>query len=147
MKKLLTVLYSIMLGLNSFGFSAKNVNEKVLQIFRESFPRAEHVVWSENHETYTVSFVEEGIRSSIIYDKNGEFLEATRYYEELELPLYLLYRIKERYPDKKIFGITEISTPDEVMYYVKMVDSKIWLTLRIDSVGRMTLVEKYRKAA
>jgi hypothetical protein len=136
-----------MLGLNSFGFNAKNVNEKVLQIFKQSFPRAEHVAWSESRETYSVNFVEEGIRTSVIYDKNGEFLEATRYYEELNLPLYLLYRIKERYPDKKIYGITEVSTPDEILYYVKMVDSKIWLTLRIDSEGRMILIEKFRKAA
>ena len=147
MKKILAVVYSLMIGLNSFGFNTRTINEKVLQSFRESFPRAAHVAWTESRDTYTVYFIEEGIRTNITYDKNGEFLTATRYYDELNLPYYLLVNLKKRYPDKKIFGITEISTPDEVLYYVKMVDSKIWLTVRLDSEGAITLIEKYRKAS
>lgn len=146
MKKIFVLFYSVILGLNSLGASAKNVNEKVLQVFKESFPKAEQVIWTEAKGTYTVQFVEEGVRSNITYDENGNFIQSVRYYQEQNLPYYLVVNLKKKYPDKKIFGITELSMNQEIEYYVKLVDAKIWLTLKLDSEGQITMIEKFKKA-
>jgi hypothetical protein len=147
MKKIFAVLYSALIGLNSFGSATKNVNEKVLQVFKESFPSAKQVVWTESGDTYTVYFWEDAVRIHITYDKNGGFISSYRYYQESNLPYYLLTSLKRKFPDKKIFGVTELSTDGEIVYYVKMEDEKIWLTVKLDSDGRLSFVEKFKKAS
>jgi hypothetical protein len=147
MKKIIALFYPVLLGLHSMGFGTKNVNEKVLQIFKESFPSAKEVVWTESGDSYTVNFLEGSIRTRITYDKDGGFISSLRYYQENNLPYYLLANLKRKFPEKKIFGITEVATEDEIEYYVKMEDGKVWLTVKLDSEGHLSFVEKYRKAS
>ena len=145
MKNLLALVYSFAIGATAFAFAEKNVSEKVLQLFKQSFPNAEQVVWKEYPETYVVNFLEDGIRSSVIYEKDGTFKTSTRYYQQQNLPYYLLYNIKKRYPDKKIFGVTEISTIMEIQYYIKLEDASVWTTIKMDCEGNLQVVEKVKK--
>jgi hypothetical protein len=92
-----------------------------------------------------VNFMEDGIRNAIIYEKDGTFRSSTRYYKEQNLPYYLLVNIRKRYPDKKIFGVTEISSISEIEYYIKMEDAAVWTTIKMDSEGNLVLVEKLKK--
>ncbi len=147
MKKVFFLLYSLVIGVNSFADDSRNINQKLLQSFRERFPNAEQVVWNELADTYLVNFVEEGVRSHITYRKDGEFVSSTRYYLERNLPYYLLINIRKKYPDKKIYGVTEISSPSGIEYYVKMEDARIWITLVSDGQGNLRVVEKFRKAS
>ena len=147
MKKFFSFVSAIIIGLQSFSLPPRNVNEKVLQTFNENFPNAEQVNWKEYPETYVVNFVEDGIRSSIIYEKDGGFISATRYYQERNLPYYLLVNVRKKYPDKRVYGVTEISTISGVEYFLKMEDANIWITVKVDSEGNLTLVEKYKKAS
>jgi len=147
MKKIIAFFYPMLVGLHSLGFGTKNVNEKVLQIFKESFPSAKEVVWKESGDSYTVYFLEDSIRTRITYDKDGGFINSMRYYREHNLPYYLLASLKRKFPEKKIFGITEVAIEDEIEYYVKLEDAKVWLTVKLDSEGHLSLIEKYRKAS
>jgi len=147
MKQFFVLIYSLIVGANSFAGNAKNINEKLIQSFKESFPGAQQVAWEELSETYVVNFVEDGVRSNIIYLKDGTFLRSTRYYQERTLPYYLLVNIKKKYADKKIFGITEISTITNIEYYIKLEDAKVLITIRVDGDGNLNMVEKYRKAS
>ena len=45
-----------------------------------------------------------------------------------------------------MFGVTEVTFSNEVVYYVKLQDEKTWITLKIDGVGNAEVVEKYKKA-
>lgn len=146
MKKLLALFSSFVIGLHSFAIPPRSVDDKLLQTFKESFPNAEQVNWKELPETYVVNFFEEGIRSAIIYGKDGSFISSTRYYAERNLPYYILINIKKKYPGKQIFGVTEVSTPSGINYYIKMEDANVWNTFKIDSDGNLTLVEKLKKA-
>lgn len=145
MKSLFALFYSIVIGVSSLAYPSKVVNDKLLQSFKESFPNAEQVTWKELPETYIVNFVEDGIRNSITYEKDGTFKSSTRYYLEQNLPYYLLVNIRKRYPDKKIFGITEIATVEDIQYYIKMEDASVWTTIKMDSEGNLVLVEKLKK--
>ena len=147
MKRVFALIYSVVIGFSSMAFPNKNVNEKLLQTFKESFPNAEQVSWKELTETYVVNFVEDGIRNAIIYEKNGTFISSTRYYQERNLPYYLLVNIKKRYPEKKILGVTEFSTTTDISYYLQLEDKTVVTTIKMDSEGNLVMVEKLKKAS
>jgi hypothetical protein len=85
-----------------------------------------------------------------VYLKDGKVTEYTRYYLESNLPFLIHSRVKKAYPEKKIFGIVEVSTMTEtgasnVEYFIKLEDEKTWLTVKSDIDGNLTVTEKYRK--
>src|SRR5215467_3975954 len=129
------VILSMCLALGLGAFARVTVNDKVLKSFKETFPKAEQVTWEEFSDTYIVNFVDMGIRERISYDKDGNFLTATRYYTEENLPLNVLCKIKKKYPNQKVFGVTEIDSEAGVDYYVKLEDNENWTTVKSDSGG------------
>jgi len=154
MKKLFIIFSALLI---SFSLIARDrdpggIDEKLLQSFNTSFPTAEQVHWYEMPKAYVVNFVSGGIRSRVVYLKDGKVSEFTRYYLEGNLPFLIRSRVKEAYADKKIFGVVEVTTVTEggnnstVVYYVKLEGDKYWLTVKSDNEGNLVVVEKYRKA-
>jgi hypothetical protein len=143
-----TLLSVVALAYNNTG----DVNEKVLQSFRAGFPHAESVTWEELPKNYVVNFTDDMVRTKIIYQKNGDFVSSVRYYTERTLPSYLRLLVKEEYPGKEIFGITEIAAVTdennhvETVYYIKLTDAKHWINIRMDSNGDITEQGRYKKA-
>ena len=138
-------LLTIAFGFQVFATNAKDVSEKVIQAFKKTFPLAEKVNWQEFTDRYMVNFEESHIRVVVDYDKDGNYLSSKRYYQEDNLPINILYKIRKKYADKKIFGVTELSTELNTEYYVKLEDDKYWTTVKVDSGGRMETVEKFEK--
>jgi hypothetical protein len=145
MKKYLFIVYFLTISLLSIAGS-KSINEKLVQSFRETYPNAVQVSWKEYPETYAVYFAEEGIKATIIFKKDGTFLKSTRYYKEEFLPFYLVAAIKEKFPEERIYGITEITSPFSIEYYIKLEDRDNWRTVKLESDGSMKVVEKFKKA-
>lgn len=124
---------------------ADDPTEKVLKNFHSTFAAAKQVKWME-HETYfDVSFVQSNIRSNVRYDKLGNFLNCTRYYSEPQLPVNIACKLKSKHAGKTVFGITEVTTSEEITYYVKMFDNKNWYCIKVDGSGQTEVTEKYRK--
>lgn len=142
MKKVLAVICSMMFIAGAYAFE---VNEKVLKSFNETFSLAEEVKWEEYKTYYTVSFVHSGIRSKVNYDKDGRMLGSIRYYAPQMLPLNIYNKLKLDYSKKELFGVTEVTFGTDVTYFVKMHDSKNWITVKIDPLGNSVVHEKYRK--
>lgn len=145
MKKFFVLAYLLIATVSSFA-NNNNINEKLLKTFRERFPNAEQVIWKETPENYIVNFMESGIRNNIVFEKNGALIRSTRYYQEEYLPYNLLLNLRNEYPDKKIFIVIEISTPSDLVYYIKLEDPRTWLTVKLDIDARFTVVEKFRKS-
>lgn len=158
MKKIFVAAVAIVIGLQLFAYpttsvvkenvepSASVVNEKLLKNFKENFPNAEKVRWQESKDLFEVTFVEAGILTRITYDKSGEFNGSLRYYTEKYLPYYLINVVKGKYPQQKIYGVTELTNSSGIVYYVKLEGAKYWLNLVLTSDGGITVEEKYRKA-
>lgn len=142
MKKVLAIICSMMFVVGAYAFE---VNEKVLRSFNETFSLAEEVKWEEYKTYYTVSFVHAGVRSKVNYDKDGKMLGSIRYYAPQMLPLNVYNRLKMEYSKKELFGVTEVTFGTDVTYFVKMQDSKNWITVRIDASGNSSIHEKYKK--
>ncbi len=121
-------------------------NEKVLKTFHTTFSHAQRVKWMEHEDFFDVSFVQSGIQSNVRYDKSGAFLSCTRYYNEQQLPVNILCKLKDRWSDRKVFGVTEVTSQDNINYFVKMYDNKNWYSVKVSDDGQMEVVEKYKKA-
>jgi hypothetical protein len=58
-------------------------------------------------------------------------------------PFWKLYK---RFREKNIFGIIEINTEEtETCYYVKLEDSKVWVTVKCSANGILAVIEKLNK--
>ena len=121
------------------------VNEKLLYSFNKAFPLAENVKWSDDAKGYFVSFTQFGISSKVVYDPQGDFVYALRYYKEENLPVSTLLAVRERFPGKKISGVTEESTQDNITYHVRLEDTKSWYGIAVTPSGSVTVEEHFKK--
>ena len=142
MKKVFAIVCSMLLVAGAYAFE---VNEKVLKSFKETFNAAEDVKWEEYKTHYSVSFVHTGIRSKVNYDKNGYMIGAIRYYAPQNLPLNIYNTLKKEYSQKELYGVTEVTYGADVSYFIKMQDSKYWITIKMDASGNSSIHEKYKK--
>ena len=142
MKKIIALVSGCLLTAASFAYDP---NTKVLKAFSETFATAQNVKWQEFANYYSVSFLYSGGLSKINYDKEGIILGSTRYYDPSALPLNIFTKLKRENPRQELFGVTEITVGDDMVYFVKMEDAKSWITLKVDSSGDSQVYEKYRK--
>ena len=144
-KSLFAVLFLLSVSAGVFANEGFTINEKLLQTFKQTFPDAQQVKWMEQEDKYTVNFKENGILTKIDYDKEGNFISSLRYYTEKNLPINILVKLQKRYADKKVFGVTEMTTDAVVDYYIKLEDATNWITVKSNADGNMSVVEKYKK--
>ncbi len=144
MKKLLFTAATLV-SLLSFATPPADVNAKVLKAFNESFTHAQNVVWNEGKGYYDVSFRQNDIQTRVRYDSKGNFIQSIRYYNEQQLPLNVLARLKKQYNGKKVFGVTEMTTTSEIIYRIVLEDEKNWLIVHADAAGSIEEIEKYKK--
>ncbi len=147
MKKVFLFSALLLFAAGSFAHApSPNVNEKVLKVFAETFTEAQNVNWTEMEDIYMVRFTNQGIRTTVKYDADGNFVSSLRYYECDQLPVDIQCKLKKKYPTKKMFGVTEYVVGDDLNYYVKLEDDKTWTTVKIDNYRNMQVTESYKKA-
>jgi len=146
-KLLFASLCLLSLSAGAFANDGFTISEKLLKTFKQTFPDAEQVKWMEQTDKYTVNFKENGILTKIDYDKEGNFLSSIRYYTEKNLPVNIICKLQKKYADKKVFGVTEMTTEGTVEYYIKLEDETNWITVKSNVDGNLQVVEKYKKAS
>ena len=147
MKKVLFAAGLLLYVTAAFAVDPPEVSEKVLNAFKQTFYNPKEVAWyAGDNGSYEVYFKCGDITSKVWYDKEGNITTAYRYYSESSLPPVILGKIKMKYSDKTVFGVTEISNDAGVYYYVKLEDAKNWITIKADALGVLEVYEKLRKA-
>jgi len=151
MKKLI-ILFSILFGLNAMAHTPGEIDKKLLQSFDSSFPHATEVAWQDVGEAYEVYFIQNGIRSKILYSKDLTLVQLTRYYKKEHLPYGIDYLLEKAFPRQRVFGVTETSTifqPDNrvsVEYLVILEDNARWYHVKMNQDGSFSMIRKLRKA-
>jgi len=151
MKKLTVMFIALAISAVTFASDPGGIDEKLIQSFQSTFPKAEQVNWYELQSAYVVNFVENGIRGRIEYRKDGSSTQYTRYYTEQNLPFVVQSNIKKAYPGKTIYGVIEVSTVSQssnhskVDYYVKMQDARYWTMVKADMDGNASILETFKK--
>jgi hypothetical protein len=123
------------------------INEKVMSAFTQSFPQATNVKWYEDKDHYEVYFDKDDIKCRIDYDFDGNVLNTRRDYLEKDLNPFIKTRVLKEYNGKSIYGITEITSADEMYYIIILQDNRHWYHVKSDVTGQMAIVERYNKAA
>ena len=72
-------------------------------------------------------------------------LSTTRYYTEQNLSPAIRAKVNEKYPGKKIFGITEVSNSENLTYNIVLEDEKYWYNIESDATGIIKLNKKLEK--
>jgi hypothetical protein len=145
MKKLI-IFTCLFAALSTKAFTPPEVNEKVLKAFSETFMKATDIVWHEVQNFYEASFIQSEIISRAIYDQDGNLVRTTRYYSQENLPINILTKLQKRFAGKSVYGVTELSTEDQVSYHITMQDEKNWYIIKADNWGGLELEQKYKKA-
>ena len=145
MKKVLLFACICMIAASSFANTPPIVSEKALKAFKATFADAENVVWTDAANSYTVKFTQLGINTFVKYDEEGNFVSSRRYYNAELLPIDIQCKLKKKFADKTIFGVTEFIVGDDISYYVKLEDAKTWTTVKIDNTRNMEITEKFGK--
>jgi hypothetical protein len=143
MKKLILSFVTVV-ALATAAFALPN--EKVLRSFNATFSSPKGVEWFETGKTFEARFVQNDIRTIAQYDADGKFLGSLRYYTEKNLPFYISSAIKSKYPDRKIYGVSEQVKDDVLTYFVKLESATHWYTLQVSAEGNMEITEKFKKA-
>jgi len=145
MKKLI-ILTCLFATLSVAASNPPEVNEKVLKAFNETFMKATDVVWNEMQNFYEARFKQSEIITRAVYDTEGNLLRTTRYYSQENLPINILTKLKKKFAGKSIYGVTELSTEEEVSYHITLQDEGNWYQVTADNYGNLELSKKFKKA-
>jgi hypothetical protein len=143
MKKMLFLLLILASGI---VYASPVIDEKILNTFKGAFPKAETVSWYKDGNTYLVYFTNDQVKCRMWYDASGEVLKTIRYYDEQNLCPFILTKVKQKYADKKVYGVTEVSSNEGVKYNIVLEDEKKWYHVSVDFYGTLRLDKKYNKA-
>ena len=147
MKKIIfACLVTIASSTSIFAAPASLVTEKVLKVFHEAFPEVKQSSWYTFDNYYEVYFTNPDNSSCRIdYSPDGILLSTTRYYTEQNLSPAIRAKVNEKYPGKKIFGVTEVSNSEKVTYNIVLEDDKNWYNIESDATGFIRLNKKLEK--
>ncbi|HVZ95281.1 MAG TPA: hypothetical protein VG847_00295 [Chitinophagaceae bacterium] len=147
MKKILALcLVAMTLSATAFANPTSAVTEKVLKVFHAAFPEAKHTTWYAFENYYEVYFKDtENSSCRIDYTPDGDVICTTRYYAGEDLSPAIRAKVSEKFPDKKIYGVTEVSNTEKLAYHIVLEDEKNWYNIESDATGNIRLDQKMDK--
>ena len=139
------LLTALLVVLSAAATTPPEVNEKVIKAFNETFSEAENVKWQERANLFQADFKISEIAVRAIYADDGSLLQTVRYYTEKNLPSNILAKVKTRYENKQVFGVTEIVNDNEVSFHIVLKDEKHWYWIKSDPYGNMEQTQKLKR--
>ncbi len=144
MKKLFISAACILVFFFSMASEPLTVNEKVLQAFNGTFQNVQNIKWYKHKNSYEVYFQQNQIRTQVHYNDDGVIMQTIRYYQEQQLPLNILNRVRKQYSSKKIYGVTEVGNETDIVYQIILEDEKSWLIINSDPYANFNQVDKFK---
>lgn len=118
---------------------------KLIQKFKETFPNAENVKWSDDAKGYYVSFHQHGNFEKVFYNKEGDFICSWRYTDGSDLPTNILLQLKHKFGESAINGVTELTREEGTVYEIKLSTKDKWYSVQVTSDGNFADIKKYKK--
>ncbi|MBO9618947.1 MAG: hypothetical protein J7539_07925 [Niabella sp.] len=148
--KLFILTAALALGFNAMAANSNpvtnpTVNEKVLKTFHQVFADAQNVQWNATPNYSEASFNSGAATARVIISNNGQLVRTIRYYKENNLPSNILYKVKNKYEGKEIFGVTEITNEAGTEYEIVVRDSQKMYTVTVDTDGTMAQTGKFNR--
>ncbi|PVD52095.1 hypothetical protein DC498_11965 [Terrimonas sp.] len=136
----------IFLGITATAASRVTpVNEKVRKTFNEVFSNASTPAWNVSGDYYEASFVNASVKTRALFDSKGRLVQTIRYYTENGLPSNVLYKVKQKYAQKKMCGVIEITNSAGINYRIVLKDDKKYMHINADTNGETETVAVYAR--
>lgn len=120
------------------------VNAKALRNFAREFKDAADAKWFEVNNGYVAYFQQNGAKVRAYYTKKGNPECTARDYTEAALPREIRHLVKSKFYDYGIYCITEISTNEGSVYFIKLEGKDSWKTLRV-AANEVEVRDEYLK--
>jgi hypothetical protein len=129
MKKIVAIILSITFLVNTaFAPVPFSNEERVLQVFNESFKNVQDLKWFNSGDSFTAYFTTNNIRTKITYDGSGRFQSSRRVVPLEYLPLNVVSEVKTKFCGKDIKEIVEFVEDNQVSYSIRIEDEiNCWL--------------------
>jgi len=145
-RAIMTALIVAAAQLSAFASPDPSVSEKVLQAFRQTFATVREVTWSESNGNYEARFTFNDLATRVVYDKDGNTIRTIRYYQEAQLPLNILAKVKSSYAGQKIHSVTEVTAEGITEYHLVLESASTWTMIMADQSGSLSVQKKMNKA-
>ncbi|ATL46341.1 hypothetical protein COR50_03655 [Chitinophaga caeni] len=151
MKKLIAILSiaTLLIANSTFAKDSKSIsNQKVMDTFNEEFVGASDVTWytSDSKDSYVARFTIKETKVTAHFDKHGNLLATSRYISDSDLPLPVITRLMNRYPNENIRNIVEYTVSGQVSYVITLENTTQWKVVKAHPGGALSIMQKLRKA-
>ena len=126
--------------------SDENVNQKVLNAFKEEFNSAREVEWTTGSNYYKATFVYNEKHVFAYYNENGELLGLTRYLSPVDLPMNLQKNLKNDFQGYWISDLFEIAKNDGTAYFLTLENADTKVVLKSTDSSNWSVYSKVKKA-
>jgi hypothetical protein len=144
MKKMITTLAIAFSSLFAFA-GETNVNQKVLDAFKNEFTTATEVEWSAGFDYYKATFNYNGKYVYAYFNEDGEMLGMARNMSPIDLPLALQNNLKKSYEGFWVSDLFEAVKNENTNYYITLENADTKLVLK-SSGNSWNVYSKTRKS-
>ena len=121
------------------------VNQRLYDAFRKSFPEAENLAWYKYDREYLAKFIIKDMNHNALFRQKGSMVYDISYGFENNLPNDTKDLVNRSYDNYKIIRAINVKAGGRNIWIVKLEGMKKYLTLRIED-QEIDEVESYFKA-
>lgn len=121
------------------------VNQRLYDAFRKSFPEAENLAWYKYDREYLAKFIIKDMSHNALFRQKGSMVYDISYGFENNLPNDTKDLVNRSYDNYKIIRAINVKAGGRNIWIVKLEGMKKYLTLRIED-QEIDEVESYFKA-
>lgn len=121
------------------------VNQRLYDAFRKSFPEAENLAWYKYDRAYLAKFIIKDMDHNALFRQKGSMIYDISYGFENNLPDDTRDLVNRSYDNYKIIRAINVKAGGRNIWIVKLEGMKKYLTLRIED-QEIDEVESYFKA-
>ncbi|MDX9759413.1 MAG: PepSY-like domain-containing protein [Bacteroidota bacterium] len=134
--KTLTVV--VLLVLCAAVARAQDVPSTVVSAFQQRYAAAHHTVWDELEEgEFTATFVLGNVEMSVRYNAAGEWLSATVYLEESDVPSAVRNAVATQFPEYDMYDVVRVEDATAAFYEMTLESEEDALVVQVATDGRI----------
>ena len=108
-----------------------NIPAKAIRYVMKNYEEARNMVWDVLNNGFRVYLVSKGVRTKIVFSKNGAMGSVTRYLDEDKFPRPIHGIVKQQYADFIIGSIREVTETDKRFYLVDIRNENQWKSIHV----------------
>ena len=123
-----------------------NITMRAIRHFLVNFGEVSNEIWFSTPEMFVAMFKLNDIDCRVDYDRNGNWIETYRTYDETKMSHELRQSVKSSYSDYHIYLVQEIEQPRHPITYIVHLENKTELINLQVSDGVIFEWQKFKKS-